>query len=85
MHSALGLHSGAVTLVAYDPRWPELFVETRLELERALGDAALAVHHVGSTSVPGLTAKPLLDILVSVAELEAARALAPPLVTTATP
>ena len=77
MDSALGLRSGAVTLAVYDPRWPELFVETRFELERALGGTALAVHHVGSTSVPGLVAKPLLDVLVSVANLEAARAIAP--------
>ncbi|MBA3670712.1 MAG: GrpB family protein [Gemmatimonadaceae bacterium] len=60
----LGLDAGTVRLANYDPRWPALF---RAEAERileALGPLARAVEHYGSTSVPGLAAKPILDILV---------------------
>jgi len=67
--SALGLNSG-VTIVDYDARWPQLFERARAEINEALGQSILAVHHVGSTSVPGLCAKPVLDILVSVPHLE---------------
>jgi GrpB-like predicted nucleotidyltransferase (UPF0157 family) len=69
MPSALGLDSG-VTIVDYDHRWPALFEQARAELQAALGPSILAVHHVGSTAVPGLCAKPVLDILVSVPQFE---------------
>lgn len=62
----LGLLSGTVTVVPYDPRWALLFDQAALDLRSTLGSAILAVHHVGSTSVPGLAAKPILDILVSI-------------------
>jgi GrpB-like predicted nucleotidyltransferase (UPF0157 family) len=76
---ALGLESGTARVVPYDPRWAVLFEEAAAELRRALGSAILDVHHVGSTSVPGLAAKPVLDLLVSVPDFEAARALVPAL------
>jgi len=75
----LGLRRGQVIVVPYDPRWPALFEETAAELRATLGSAILAVDHVGSTAVPGLSAKPILDVLVSVADFEAARQLAAPL------
>jgi GrpB-like predicted nucleotidyltransferase (UPF0157 family) len=75
---ALGLTAG-VTLVEYDPRWLPLFEQARAELSQALGPAILAIHHVGSTSVPGLCAKPVLDILVSVPHLQTALNLVPKL------
>lgn len=62
----LGLRSGTVTVVPYDARWAGLFDADARELARALGPAILAIHHVGSTSIPGLAAKPILDILVSI-------------------
>ena len=62
----LGLRRGEVVVAASDPRWPRLFEAAATELRRTLGTAILDVHHVGSTSVPGLCAKPILDILVSV-------------------
>lgn len=74
---ALGLQSGTVLVVPWDARWPTLFAEASRELEHALGPEALAIHHVGSTAVPGLAAKPILDILVSVASLEGGLALVP--------
>ncbi len=75
---ALGLASRTVTLVPYDLRWPQHFERVRHEL-RTLGRDVLAVHHVGSTAVPGLCAKPLFNVLVSVADLELARTLIPQL------
>lgn len=51
-----------VTVTAYDPQWPAAFEKIRRELDAALGALALRVEHVGSTSVPGLAAKPIIDI-----------------------
>ena len=61
----LGLESGAVRVVEYDPTWPALFSAECARLTRAFADAGLAValEHTGSTAVPGLAAKPILDIL----------------------
>jgi GrpB-like predicted nucleotidyltransferase (UPF0157 family) len=75
----LGLERGTVAVVPYDPRWVGLFAEASRELVVALGASVLGVHHVGSTAVPGLCAKPILDILVSIPDFERARALAAPL------
>ena len=57
-----------VVLVDYDPRWPGEFSRIRQELEGALGPLALRVEHVGSTSVPGLAAKPIIDLDVVIAD-----------------
>jgi GrpB-like predicted nucleotidyltransferase (UPF0157 family) len=57
-----------VVLVDYDPRWPVLFEQAAGQIRSALGDAALQIHHVGSTSVPGLMAKPWIDINLVVAD-----------------
>jgi len=53
-----------VTLAEPDPRWPEIFAAERDRIRAALGDRALAIEHVGSTAVPGLPAKPIVDVLV---------------------
>src|SRR4051812_2680418 len=69
-----------VVIAAYDPTWPERFEAERALLEPVLGEAAPGgIHHVGSTAVPGLAAKPVIDILVGVADLESSRALIEPL------
>ncbi|OAT78256.1 hypothetical protein A9B99_00500 [Mangrovibacter phragmitis] len=64
-----------ITVVAYDPRWPEMFTAESQLLQQVLpGGIAKAIHHIGSTSVPGLAAKPVIDILLEVpnlAELDA--------------
>lgn len=57
---------GPVTLVPYDPAWPEVFGEHRARIAAALGPVARRIDHVGSTSVPGLAAKPIVDIQVAV-------------------
>ncbi|MCR4622508.1 MAG: GrpB family protein [Clostridiales bacterium] len=51
-----------VVVLPYDKNWAEAFKAIEAELKAALGDLALAIEHVGSTSVPGLWAKPIIDI-----------------------
>lgn len=58
-----------IEIVEYDATWPQQFAAAAAPVRAILGDAALAVHHIGSTSVPGLPAKDVIDIQVSVAEL----------------
>jgi len=55
-----------VLLADYDPDWPAQFERERTAIRGALGDRALRVEHVGSTSVPGLAAKPVIDIILVV-------------------
>ena len=55
-----------IVVADYDPVWPERFRREAAKIQGALGDAALAVEHIGSTSVPGLAAKPIIDILLVV-------------------
>lgn len=74
---SLGLESGTVRVVPYDDRWRALFDCAAAELREAIGSEALEIHHVGSTSVPGLAAKPILDILVGIRDFDSAKELAP--------
>lgn len=62
MPEALGLESGVVRVVPYDDRWPVLFADEAVRILAACA-LPLRLEHVGSTSVPGLDAKPVLDIL----------------------
>jgi len=55
-----------VELSDHDPKWRDLFLEERTSLGRALGRLAMSIEHIGSTAVPGLRAKPVIDILVTV-------------------
>ncbi len=57
-----------VEVVAPDPAWPAWFEQVRDQITSALGDRALSVEHVGSTSVPGLWAKPVIDVDLTVAD-----------------
>ena len=59
--------NGPIQLVDYDPGWPHLFEQQAERVRAALGDQALLLEHVGSTSVPGLAAKPRIDMLLVVA------------------
>jgi GrpB-like predicted nucleotidyltransferase (UPF0157 family) len=61
-----------VVIFDYDPRWPLLFEAERARLQPALAPFAVSIEHVGSTSVPGLCAKPVVDMLVTVERLEPA-------------
>jgi GrpB-like predicted nucleotidyltransferase (UPF0157 family) len=55
----------AIVLVDYDPSWPVRFQDERAKLTTALGREAIRIEHIGSTAVPGLAAKPIIDVLVS--------------------
>jgi GrpB-like predicted nucleotidyltransferase (UPF0157 family) len=55
-----------VVLVAYDPEWPRLYAREEARIREALGATALQVEHAGSTSIPGLAAKPVIDIVLVV-------------------
>jgi GrpB-like predicted nucleotidyltransferase (UPF0157 family) len=55
-----------VEVVPYDPRWPDWFAAQAAKIRTALGEDALGVVHVGSTAVPGLCAKPVIDIHLTV-------------------
>ena len=57
-------------MVPYDPAWKGTFEAEAAKLRTVLHDEALAVHHIGSTSVPGLQAKPTVDVLVEVRKVE---------------
>jgi GrpB-like predicted nucleotidyltransferase (UPF0157 family) len=57
--------SGYVEIVPYDPAWPSQFEQQAELIRKALGAAAIAIDHAGSTAVPGLAAKPVLDILLT--------------------
>lgn len=64
-----------IHIVSYDPRWPELFREERDHLRACLPAELLGrIEHFGSTSVPGLAAKPVVDLLVEVTDVEVAKA-----------
>ena len=66
-----------ITVVPYDPSWHEAFERICRELKSALHDSVLAIEHVGSTSVPGLYAKPIIDIdiVISTGMFETVKAL----------
>jgi GrpB-like predicted nucleotidyltransferase (UPF0157 family) len=59
-------HNAPVTLVDYDPAWPGLFEREEARIRAALGDTVVRLEHTGSTSVPGLAAKPIIDMTLIV-------------------
>ena len=60
--------NSTIYLAPYDPAWPSLFTRLATQIHEALGDAILLLEHVGSTSVPGLSAKPIIDMVLAVAD-----------------
>ena len=60
--------NSTIYLAPYDPAWPSLFIRLAKQIREALGDAILLLEHVGSTSVPGLSAKPIIDMVLAVAD-----------------
>ncbi len=65
-HTAIGLRRHTVRVVAYRPEWPVLFEREERALLERVGHLAVDVQHVGSTAVPGLDAKPIIDIALAV-------------------
>jgi len=75
-----GMTAGQPVRIAdYDARWASTFEEARAEIVSRCGALVVAVEHVGSTSVPGLAAKPIIDIMAAVERLDDAQALIEPL------
>lgn len=70
MRTALGLEPKTVRLVLHDPRWATLYEDEARRLRLNIGPMLIAIGHMGSTAVPGLMAKPIIDILLGVASLE---------------
>lgn len=71
--------SGKIAIADYDPSWPDLFRQEAARVRTALGERALRIEHTGSTSVPGLAAKPIIDILLVVANSADESSYVPPL------
>lgn len=71
-----GREKREIAIVDYDPCWPGKLEHERGRLRRTLGALALRVEHIGSTAVPGLAAKPIIDVLVTVADPDDDSALA---------
>ena len=61
-------HAGPIELADYDPAWPGLFAREARRIRATLRERALRIEHVGSTAVPGLAAKPIIDILLIVGD-----------------
>ena len=70
--SLAGRGTQPVEVVAYDADWPRQYAEERDRIAAALGEAALAIEHVGGTAVPGLPAKPVIDLMIGVGDIERA-------------
>ena len=68
----LGLESGTLKFLPHNPKWKQLFEQEKERIQSAIGDRVLDIQHVGSTSIPDLIAKPILDIGIAVANFEAA-------------
>lgn len=66
-----GIEKRALVLADYSPRWSEAYIEHEGRIRAALGPAAVQIEHIGSTSVPRLAAKPVIDVLVTVEDITA--------------
>ena len=74
-----GREPASVNVMDYDERWRQRFEQVAGRVRRALGAQALALEHIGSTSVPGLAARPIIDMLLTVANVTDEVAYVPPL------
>ena len=72
-------HNATIHLAEYDPEWQRLYEREAERIKGALGAKALRIEHVGSTSVPGLAAKPLIDIVLVVSDTRDEDTYVPPL------
>lgn len=58
-----------IRIVPYDQRWPAQYEAEAKRIRAAVGDIVVEIHHIGSTAVPGLSAKPIIDMLAEVSDL----------------
>ena len=68
-YDVLGLAKGTVRLLEHNPQWTQLYLEEEKQIRRAIGHLIIDIQHVGSTAIPGIKAKPVLDIIVGVKQL----------------
>lgn len=71
--------NSTIYLAQYDPAWPSFFSQLKNQIQQALGDRALLLEHVGSTAVPGLSAKPIIDMVLAVKDSSDEKAYVEPL------
>jgi len=69
MHKVVTVMAAKITITIYNPDWPNLFADEKARLIAAIGDHVEDIQHIGSTSVPGLGAKPVIDIMIGVRRL----------------
>ena len=62
-----------IEVVPYDPSWPHIYEKEAALIKEALGDNCVTIHHIGSTSVPGLASKPKIDAIAVVQDPLSAR------------
>jgi len=67
---SIGLEKGVVRLAPYSSEWPKLFEEEEKLLRGLIGKCVIDIQHIGSTSIPGMTAKPILDIGIAIARFQ---------------
>lgn len=78
--ASLGLERGVIRIAPYDPEWPRVYAAERQRLAAAVSRLFLDIQHVGSTAVPGLAAKPIIDIAAAVRDFDEAAACVAPIV-----
>ena len=71
--------NGPIQLIDYDPAWPVAYEDLAILIDGALGGEVISLHHAGSTSVPGLAAKPIIDLVLEVADCTDEEAYVPAL------
>jgi GrpB-like predicted nucleotidyltransferase (UPF0157 family) len=74
-----GREPASILIVEHDPTWPVRFADAERRVKQALAATALSVEHIGSTSVPGLAAKPIIDMLLTVRSVDDEAAYVPAL------
>jgi len=69
------VNAETIRVVAYDPNWPVLYLAERANLLAFSSSGIVAIEHIGSTAIPGLSAKPIIDIMAAMTDLEVGFAL----------
>ena len=65
----LGLKRKIVKLVDYNPKWVKTFKDEKNKIKKVFGDSVLDIEHMGSTSIPGIKAKPIMDLMVAIPDI----------------
>lgn len=77
--SPLGLKRGTVKIVLYNSDWPKEFEKEKYLLQKTFGSKIVAIEHIGSTAIPGMASKPIIDINMAIPSLELAESYIKPL------